>query len=163
MVKLMSNPRIATYFQDPMFRNKFELMKKSPEMMMQFIQSDPRFMDVFKELTGIDLMDMQSQQMKQNEKTEEQKKQEEVERQTRLEGMRKKREEEEEAALPSEERQKKENKKKAEDLKNKGNDAYKKKDFETALDFYSQAIEQEPTDLTYYTNKAAVYYEQKQF
>jgi len=25
---------------------------------------DPRFMDVFKELTGIDLMDMQAQQMK---------------------------------------------------------------------------------------------------
>jgi len=28
---------------------------------MQMIQSDPRFMDVFKELTGIDLMDVQEQ------------------------------------------------------------------------------------------------------
>ena len=111
MVKLMSNPRIATYFQDPMFRNKFELMKKSPEMMMQFIQSDPRFMDVFKELTGIDLMDMQSQQMKQKDKTEDQKKAEEVERKIREEEDKKRRQEEEDAALPSEEKQKKEIKK----------------------------------------------------
>jgi hypothetical protein len=28
------------------------------------VQIDPRFMDVFKELTGIDLMDLQAQQMK---------------------------------------------------------------------------------------------------
>jgi hypothetical protein len=36
----------------------------NPQMMMQLVQSDPRFMDVFKELTGIDLMDMQEQKMK---------------------------------------------------------------------------------------------------
>ena len=64
MVKLMSNPRIANYFKDPVFRTKFEFLKKDPNMMMQVIQTDPRFMDVFKELTGIDLMEMQGQQMK---------------------------------------------------------------------------------------------------
>jgi hypothetical protein len=31
---------------------------------MQVIQTDPRFMDVFKELTGIDLMDLQEQNLK---------------------------------------------------------------------------------------------------
>ncbi len=46
---------------------------------MQIMQMDPRFMDVFKELTGIDLMDMQSQQMKQKEQTEELKKKREEE------------------------------------------------------------------------------------
>ena len=70
MVKLMSNPRIANYFKDPQFRTKFEFLKKDPQMMMQVIQTDPRFMDVFKELTGIDLMDMQAQQMKSKEKQE---------------------------------------------------------------------------------------------
>jgi hypothetical protein len=34
MAKLMQNPRIAAYFQDPKFRNMFELIKRSPEMMM---------------------------------------------------------------------------------------------------------------------------------
>ena len=64
MMKLMANPRIAGYFQDPKFRNSFEMCKKDPQMLMQMVQIDPRFMDVFKELTGIDLMDLQAQQMK---------------------------------------------------------------------------------------------------
>jgi stress-induced-phosphoprotein 1 len=62
--KLKQNPRIAKYFEDPLFRTKFEMCGKDPQMMMQLIQSDPRFMDVFKELTGIDLMDVQEKQMK---------------------------------------------------------------------------------------------------
>ena len=40
------------------------MCQQQPEMFMQMIQTDPRFMDVFKELTGIDLMDVQEQQMK---------------------------------------------------------------------------------------------------
>jgi hypothetical protein len=34
----------------------FEMCKQNPQMMMQLMQADPRFMDIFKELTGIDLM-----------------------------------------------------------------------------------------------------------
>lgn len=60
MAKLMQNPRIAGYFKDPMFSNTFELVKRDPQMLMQVMQKDPRFMDVFKELTGVDLMDMQA-------------------------------------------------------------------------------------------------------
>jgi hypothetical protein len=48
-------------------------------MMMQLIQSDPRFMDVFKELTGIDLMDVQEKEMKNKDKFEDVKKQRELE------------------------------------------------------------------------------------
>ena len=44
--------------------------------------------------------------------------------------------------------------KQAVDEKNKGNEAYKKKDFETALSHYNKAIELDPTNITYYTNKA---------
>jgi hypothetical protein len=43
----MANPKIAKYFEDPGFRTKFEMMKSNPQMMMQFISSDPRFMEVF--------------------------------------------------------------------------------------------------------------------
>ena len=32
--------------------------------MMQLMQTDPRMMDCFKELTGIDLMDVQEQNLK---------------------------------------------------------------------------------------------------
>lgn len=44
-----------------------------------------------------------------------------------------------------------------------GNAAYKKKNFQLALDHYNKASELDPCDMTYYTNIAAVYFEQKEF
>lgn len=57
--KLKANPRIAKYFEDPQFAAKYAMCNQNPQMLMQIIQTDPRFMDVFKELTGVDLMDVQ--------------------------------------------------------------------------------------------------------
>ncbi|CAF2386234.1 unnamed protein product [Rotaria sp. Silwood2] len=51
----------------------------------------------------------------------------------------------------------------AEEEKEKGNEAYKKKDFEIALNHYNKATEIDPKNMTYYTNRAAVYFEQKQW
>uniref|UniRef100_W8C1W9 Stress-induced-phosphoprotein 1 n=2 Tax=Ceratitis capitata TaxID=7213 RepID=W8C1W9_CERCA len=47
--------------------------------------------------------------------------------------------------------------------KDAGNNAYKKKDFETALKHYHAALEHDPTDITFHNNIAAVYFEQKQY
>ncbi|XP_052838044.1 stress-induced-phosphoprotein 1 [Drosophila gunungcola] len=44
-----------------------------------------------------------------------------------------------------------------------GNAAYKKKEFETALKHYNAAIEHDPTDITFYNNIAAVYFERKEY
>lgn len=41
-------------------------------------------------------------------------------------------------------------------LKNKGNDAFKKHDWNTAIDFYTQAIGVDDTEPTYYANRAQV-------
>ena len=41
--------------------------------------------------------------------------------------------------------------------KEKGNAAYKKKDFETAIKHYDKAIELNPTNMTYLNNKAGEY------
>lgn len=43
--------------------------------------------------------------------------------------------------------------------KEKGNECYKKKDFDNALKHYEKAIELDPKDITYLLNKAAVYFE----
>lgn len=56
-----------------------------------------------------------------------------------------------------------ENKKLAKAEKEHGNDCYKKKDFSSALQHYSKAIEYDPTDMTFYNNLAAVYFEQKDY
>jgi stress-induced-phosphoprotein 1 len=47
--------------------------------------------------------------------------------------------------------------------KEKGNAFYKKKDFETALKHYDNAVELDPTNCIYLLNKAAVYVEQKKY
>ncbi|KAH8412510.1 hypothetical protein KR009_002731, partial [Drosophila setifemur] len=60
----------------------------------------------------------------------------------------------------SEEEQKKHFAKQEKEL---GNAAYKKKDFETALKHYNAAIIHDPTDITFYNNIAAVYFERKEF
>ena len=44
-----------------------------------------------------------------------------------------------------------------------GNNAYKKKDYATALKNYGKAIIFEPNEITYYNNTAAVYFEMKNF
>lgn len=47
--------------------------------------------------------------------------------------------------------------------KEQGNEAYKKREFDKALQHYNKAVELDPTDMTYLTNIAAVYFEQKDY
>ena len=42
------------------------------------------------------------------------------------------------------------------ELKNKGNEAFKNKDWPTALEFYSKAIEKNDKEPAFYTNRAQV-------
>lgn len=44
-----------------------------------------------------------------------------------------------------------------------GNEAYSKKDFESAVNHYRRAVELDPTEMTFLTNIAAVYFEQKKY
>ncbi|XP_033312985.1 stress-induced-phosphoprotein 1 [Bombus bifarius] len=44
-----------------------------------------------------------------------------------------------------------------------GNDAYKQKKFEPALQHYNKAVELDPTEIIYLLNIAAVYFEQKEY
>jgi stress-induced-phosphoprotein 1 len=45
----------------------------------------------------------------------------------------------------------------AEQEKEKGNEAYKKKDFEAALNHYNKATELDPINMSYYTNRAGLF------
>lgn len=56
-----------------------------------------------------------------------------------------------------------ENKRLAKQEKEEGNAFYKKKEFDKAIEHYKKAIEHDPTDITFYNNLAAVYFEQKEY
>ncbi|CAH2216316.1 jg153, partial [Pararge aegeria aegeria] len=47
--------------------------------------------------------------------------------------------------------------------KDLGNDCYKRKEFDSAIKHYSKAIEHDANDITFYTNMAAVFFEQKEY
>lgn len=51
----------------------------------------------------------------------------------------------------------------AEDMKNKGNEAFKKKNFNEAINLYEEAIKLNPSEPLYYNNKAAAYIELKDY
>uniref|UniRef100_A0ABM0GNJ8 Stress-induced-phosphoprotein 1 n=1 Tax=Saccoglossus kowalevskii TaxID=10224 RepID=A0ABM0GNJ8_SACKO len=54
-------------------------------------------------------------------------------------------------------------KKKSLELKGMGNEAYKKKEFDNAIEYYDKAIELDKSNITLLTNKAAVYFEKKEY
>jgi len=137
----------------------FDLCKMNPQMLMQMIQMDPRFMEIFKELTGIDLMEMGKERAKQEEESKELAAKREAEEKKRKDEEEAKRKADAEAALPAEERATLQRAREAEVKKLEGNDFYKKKDFANAIRLYSEAIELNPKEMTYYTNLAAVYFE----
>jgi len=72
-------------------------------------------------------------------------------------------EEAEKKKKEEEERKKKKDKKQALAEKNKGNELYKKKQFDEALLHYDKAIELDPTEAVYLLNKAAVVSMKKEY
>lgn len=161
--KLKANPRIAKYFEDPTFQTKWAMCQQNPQMMMQLLQTDPRLMDVFKELTGVDLLQMNEDKQRNAEQEADLRKKAKATAEAKAAEEARKAKEAEEAALPQEERDAIEIKKKAEVVKAEGTVAYKARDFEKALELYGKAIELCPSELTYHSNKAAVYFEMKNF
>ena len=49
----------------------------------------------------------------------------------------------------------------AEDHKNKGNNSFKSRNFQEAIDHYSNAIKLNPKESAYYSNRAACYLQLK--
>ena len=56
LAKAENDPKVAKWLKDDiMFRNQFDMCKRDPNMLMQLMGQDPRWMEVFKILTGVDL------------------------------------------------------------------------------------------------------------
>ena len=65
--------------------------------------------------------------------------------------------------MPEEERAAIQRGRDADAKKLQGNEFYKKKDFPNAIKLYSEAIELNPKEFTYYSNLAAVYFEMGEY
>jgi len=73
LAKAESDPRVAKWLkEDIMFRNQFDMLKMNPNMILQLMGSDPRWMEVFKILTGVDLQAFSEAKQKEQELHEKQ-------------------------------------------------------------------------------------------
>ena len=165
--KLYTDPRTSKYMSDPQFSSLLNYAMKDQKVLMDLVSKDPRFMDVFSVLSGIDLSSMSEDAMKnkkeKEEKEKERKKREEEER-IKSEAERKRKEEEDKYnSMTQEERDEIVNKQKAEELKAIGNENFKKKNYEEALKCYNEAIQLYPKELTLFLNRAGVYHEFKEY
>ncbi|XP_001603429.1 stress-induced-phosphoprotein 1 [Nasonia vitripennis] len=144
MTKLRNDPRTKAYLDDPEYIKMLDKFRTNPTSLSSHLY-DTKVITTLGVLLGFNEteMNMDVDPPKYEEKP--QKKAEEPKPKPK-----------EEENLSAEKRQ-------ALEEKNLGNAAYKKKDFEEALKHYNKAVEIDPTDITYYLNIAAVYFEQKEY
>jgi stress-induced-phosphoprotein 1 len=126
---------------------KIQMVQKNPNLMATMIQ-DPKMM----EMLGV----MMGQQDPDEESTP---------TRTRAPAPAKKEPEPEpmDEDLSPEERKMKETEKAAKEKKEEGNEFYKNKEFEKAIAAYDEAIAIDPTNMTFQSNKAAVYFTEKKW
>ncbi|BES87703.1 STI1 [Nesidiocoris tenuis] len=146
MNKLRSDPRTREYLNDPSYIRLLQQLQQNPKD-MSLMMSDKRMLTTMAVILGIDLnmggdddkMDVDPPSTPPPKPKEEPK------------------------PAPKEEDNLTPEQKQAIAEKELGNAAYKKKDFETALEHYNKALSIVPSDITFYNNIAAVYFEKKEY
>eukprot|EP01135_Chromosphaera_perkinsii_P012040 Nk52_evm3s2578 gene=Nk52_evmTU3s2578 len=151
--KLAANPKTAGYLQQPDFVEIIRDIQKNPQNLQMKIQ-DPRIMACVGVLMGIP-MDFGGPGGPGGVP--------EPESFTRKPERAPETEPEPEVELTPEEKEMKETKERALAEKELGNGFYKKKEFGKAIDHYTKATEIDPSNMSFYSNIAAVHFEVKNF
>lgn len=144
MEKLRNDPRTRDFFNDPSYLKLLMDLEQNPSMMTTMIR-DPRILTTLSVLLNIELNTGMDDDVEMNTPPP-----------PKPESTTKPKEEPMDVELTPEKR-------KAIEEKDKGNEFYKAKQFEEALAQYDKAIELDPTEMTFLTNKAAVYFEKKEY
>lgn len=144
-LKLRNDPRTKNYLDDPQFLKTLQELQANPGALATML-GDPKIMTALSVLIGLDSnsfdepMDTEPTYTPPPKKTQPK-----------------------EPEKPKPDENLPENKRLAKAEKELGNDFYKKKEFENALEHYNNAVTHDPTDITFYNNIAAVYFEEKEF
>lgn len=156
--KLTADASTRAYLQQPDFVNMMKDIQKNPSNLNLYLK-DQRVMQALGVLLGVKLstrmpeedeeMPDASAERKRPAETEHVKEEKRPEPALEPEPM----------EVSGEEKEIREKKAKAQKEKEAGNAAYKKKDFETAIQHYTKAIELDDGDISFITNRAAVYLE----
>ncbi|XP_057811275.1 hsp70-Hsp90 organizing protein 3-like [Salvia miltiorrhiza] len=157
-VRLASDPSTREYLQQPDFVKMMQDMQKNPNNLNLYLK-DQRVMQALGVLLNIKFQAREDTEMASNGSPERKRP---AEADPVKEEKRPEREPETEPEpmdVSEEEREKRERKAQAQKEKEAGNAAYKKKDFETAIQHYSKAVELDDEDISFLTNRAAVYLE----
>mmetsp|Transcript_36953 Transcript_36953/g.50933 ORF Transcript_36953/g.50933 Transcript_36953/m.50933 type:complete len:498 (+) Transcript_36953:1285-2778(+) len=162
--KIKADPALAPFLDDPSFVEKLNSVIANPANMEKYMKDEPRLMQVFvalmkDSLKGMGIGDPTA-------KAEPPKAEPKVEPKAEPKAEPPKAEPKAEPPKAEPEAPKHSepepmdidiDKQKAEAAKALGNAAYSKKDFEKAIEHYSEAINYNKTNIVYYLNRAAVY------
>jgi stress-induced-phosphoprotein 1 len=174
--KIQTDPRTRTFLSQPDFVRMLQDVQKSPNNLNRYI-NDPRMMQVLGVLLGVNIQTPSREDMESGKFDEDSSAADDfpglserspppkaAETSSRpAETARAPAEPEPEPMdIPDEEKEKKA--RKAEALKEKelGNQTYKKKQFQEAIEHYTKALELDDEDISFLTNRAAVHLEMGQ-
>merc|ERR1712137_1484376 len=130
---IQSDPNLSPYLAQPDFVQMINNVQQNPQTLNTYLQSDKRLMAVMTKLLTAQMGGFANQPDDQPEP-----------------------EPEPEPELDPKEKE-------ALEEKDKGNAAYKKRDFDTAIVHYDKAIELNPKEMSFLTNRAAVHLETGRF
>jgi stress-induced-phosphoprotein 1 len=152
MAQMALDPRMRPFLNDPDVMTKIKMVQANPSL-LPTILNDPKMMQVLSLMMGggADDEDDLPPTRAPARKEEKNPPRPVVE------------EEEDWSDLPTEERERKERQRDAHKAKTRGNELYQAKKFEEALAAYDEAIELDETNMTFWSNKAAVYFTQKKY
>ncbi|EAT83108.1 hypothetical protein HBI56_071190 [Parastagonospora nodorum] len=160
--KLANNPKTASYLADPDFMNKLQQLKSNPNAVGSYMQ-DPRFLQVMSVMLGIDMQfggpgGAGEQGGAASRDVEEDVEMPDARPAPEQPKKAPEPEPEPEPEETEEDKAAKEAKIKADELKKKGTEFYKKRQFDEAIENYTSAWETHK-DIAYKTNEGAARFE----
>ncbi|CAM0903594.1 unnamed protein product [Alopecurus aequalis] len=159
--KIAADPTTRAYLEQPDFTQMLREVQRNPGSLNNYL-SDPRMVQVLSLMLNIRVQNQSNSEAAEpapapspsTTPPPQQKQPETKSREPEPEPI---------VEMTDEEKERKDKEVAAQKEKEAGNAAYKKKDFETAIQHYTKAMELDDEDISYRTNRAAVYLEMGQY